>query len=85
MRKCANGNCRVAKLEAKNNDFAWDVPEKMKIEGVRGRNCGGKAAVSCERGAKKRYNNKSAKSGAVVLLRRNEHSGQNLREALRLC
>ena len=36
--------------------------KKRKIESVRGRDCVGKAAVSCERGEKNGYNNKSSGS-----------------------
>ena len=33
----AKGKWQVAEVEAKNNDFAWEVLEQVKIEGVRGR------------------------------------------------
>ena len=39
-------------MDSKSNDFAWEVFEKLRIESVRDRGCVGKAAISCERGAK---------------------------------
>ena len=40
-------------MDSKSNDFAWEVFEKLKSESVRDRGCVGKAAISCESGAKK--------------------------------
>ena len=57
-KKSAGGNGQVGRVDAENNDFAWEVTEKLRIQSVRGRGCVGKAAVSCERGAKNGHNNK---------------------------
>ena len=59
-KKSASGNGQVGKVDAKTNDFAWEVLEKLRIQSVRGRGCVGKAADSCERGDKNGHNNKSA-------------------------
>ena len=62
MRKGASGKCQVAEVGAKNSDFAWDVLEKLKLKVFGVGNCVGKAAVSCERGAKNRHHNKRSQS-----------------------
>ena len=62
MRKGASGKCQVAEVEAKNNDFAWEVLEKLKLKVFGVGNCVGKAAVSCERGSKDGYNNNTTGS-----------------------
>ena len=61
-KKSASGNGQVGKVDAKTNDFAWEVLEKLKIQSVRGRGCVVKAAISCERGGKNGHNNKRAES-----------------------
>ena len=61
-KKSASGNGQVGKVDAKTNDFVWEVLEKLRIQSVRGRGCVVKAAISCERGGKNGHNNKRAKS-----------------------
>ena len=47
---------------SQTNDFAGEVLKKMEIGSGRGRDCVGKAAVSCERCPKNGYNNKKVPS-----------------------
>ena len=63
MRNGASGKCQVAEVGAKNSDFAWEVLEKLKLKVLGVGNCVGKVAISCGRGAKNGYNNKTTQSG----------------------
>ena len=60
-------------MKAKNGHFAWEVLEKLELTVVGVGDCGGKTAISCERGG---TTTKGPTLGVFTFLRENEHSAR---------